>query len=69
MLIRSAAAAVNGLLVLSLYLAAFGVPSPVIGLLEVVLAQAAAVATWFALGSLASRPLALFGRSRAAIPA
>jgi hypothetical protein len=41
----------------------------VIGLLEVVLAQAAAVATWFALGSSASRPLALFGRSRAAIPA
>ena len=65
MLIRSIAAAVNGILVLSLYLAAFGVPHPMIGLLEAVLAQAAAVATWFALGSSARRPLAWLGRTGA----
>ena len=69
MFIRSTAAAINGILVLSLYLAAFGVPSPMVGLLEAVLAQAAAVATWFALGSSARWPLALMGRSRSTIPA
>ena len=39
----------NGVLVLTLYVVAWGTPSPAIGLLEALLATTAGLATWFAL--------------------
>ena len=60
MQIRAFAAAVNGALVLLLYVAAWGVPSSTIALLEVALAATAALSTWYALRK-ASTPLWMSG--------
>ena len=49
MQIRTVAAAVNGALVLGLYIAAWGAPSLTIAGLEILLAAGAAVSTWHAL--------------------
>jgi hypothetical protein len=48
MQVRTVAAIINGFLVLALYVAAWGVPSFMIGLTEVGLSVAAALSTWYA---------------------
>jgi hypothetical protein len=49
MLMRTTAAMLNGILVLALYVSAWGVHTFTIALVEVALAVAAALATWYAL--------------------
>ena len=51
---RTAAAILNGSLVMAMYLLAWGTPSPSIAGLELVLAAGAAVSTGYALRSLRS---------------
>lgn len=64
MLIRAIAATVNGALVLVLYIAAWGVPSSDVGLLEVGLAVAAGLSTWYALKKLEGTVIRLPARRR-----
>ena len=49
MQIRTIAAALNGTIVLALYVAAWGAPSFTVALIEVGLALGAAFSTWYAL--------------------
>ena len=64
MQMRTVAAALNGSLVLTLYLAAWGAPSLTIAGLELALAIGAGVATWYALDlRRPSRLLNFVGRS------
>jgi hypothetical protein len=51
MQIPTIAAAVNGLLVLAVYLAAWEAPSLTMAVLEVGLAAGAAISTWYAIGA------------------
>jgi hypothetical protein len=52
MQMRTVAAALNGSLVLALYIVAWGAPSAAIAGLEAVLATGAAISTWYALKNL-----------------
>ena len=54
MQVRLIAAAVNGALVLALYLGAWGAPNFTIALLEVGLAVGAGLSTWYALDRVAT---------------
>jgi hypothetical protein len=49
MQIRTVAAAVNGTIVLLLYVSAWGAPTAAVAALEIGLAAGAAVSTWYAL--------------------
>ncbi len=62
MQIRTVAAAINGSLVLSLYVVAWGAPSLTIAGLELALAAGAMVATWYVLDLRPSRLLNLVDR-------
>ena len=55
---RTVAAALNGSLVLAIYFAAWGVPSGVVGVIELVLAAGAMVSTWYALKKVQTPPFA-----------
>lgn len=55
MLMRITAAVLNGMLVLALYVGAWGVQSFTMARLEVALSVAAALATWYALRKLGRR--------------
>ena len=50
--IRILAASLNGMLVLGLYVAAWGTPAPEIAMLELLLALGAGFSTWYALRGL-----------------
>jgi hypothetical protein len=62
MQIRTVAAALNGGLVLALYLAAWGAPSLTIAGFELALSVGAAVATWYALNLRRPNLLLALGR-------
>ena len=63
--IRLLAASLNGMLVLGLYVAAWGTPAAEIAVLELTLAIGAGFSTWYALRGL-SRPRPEFATARAA---
>jgi len=68
MQIRTIAAALNGMLVLLLYVAAWGIPSFAVAALEVGLSAGAAVSTWYALRCVSTRavmPHLTSGRAKA----
>jgi hypothetical protein len=70
MLMRTTAAMLNGILVLALYVSAWGVHTFTIALVEVALAVTAALATWYALKRTGRPPwlARLFARAASARP-
>ena len=65
MQIRTIAAALNGMLVLLLYVAAWGIPSFAVAALELGLATGAAVSTWYALRRAGTRAFIPAGGTKA----